>query len=109
MMNSPLFENRSGRLVTWDSRARASKKSGALLTHMSPLKIYATDAYDAKNFPSPSREMRDHEDALHPDVVVLESLAVSNVRAILRKEQRTVPPRKMAKFVSRFFDVQLKR
>ena len=109
MTNSPSFGNRPGRLVAWDSRARASKKSGILLTRMRPLKIYATDAYDAKNFQLPSLEMRDHEEALHPDVVVLENLAMSNVRAILRKEQRTAPTRKLAKFDFRIFDSRLKR
>ena len=79
------------------------------MTRMRPLKIYATDAYDAENFPPPSLEMRDYEEALHPELVVLENLAVSNVRAILRKEQRTTTTQKIAKFDFRILDTRLQR
>ena len=109
MTNSLSSEKRTGRIIPWDSRARALKKSGTLLTRMRPLKIYATDAYDESLVQPRSLEMSDGEEALHSEVVVLENFALSNVQAILRKSSPTALAPKTTKFDFRRSDAHFGR
>lgn len=109
MTNSPTSRGRRVRFAPWGFHARLGKKSEDLLTQMRPLKLNAQDAYDEKNFTPSVAEVKDCDEALDPEIFVLDNLALSNVRAILEKEQRNAQPRKTSKYDYRIFDARLRR